>query len=69
MVIRMRRDWDCSRSQAPLANPPILLETPTGDFGDLEEKEVVLRDEDGKAVCVGRHVIMWARPLDRGTKL
>lgn len=40
-----------------------------GDFGDLEEREMVLRDEEGKAVCVGRQVIMWRRPLCKGEKL
>jgi hypothetical protein len=40
-----------------------------GDFADLEEREMVLRDQDGEAVCVGRQLIMWRRPLKKGEKL
>ncbi|KAI9004369.1 hypothetical protein DFJ74DRAFT_411107 [Hyaloraphidium curvatum] len=40
-----------------------------GDFGDLEEREIVLRDEIGRPVCVARQIMIWRRPLKLGEKL
>ncbi|KAI9028071.1 thioesterase-like superfamily-domain-containing protein [Hyaloraphidium curvatum] len=40
-----------------------------GDFGDMEEREVVLRDELGRPVCVGRQDVIHRRPLGAGEKL
>jgi hypothetical protein len=35
----------------------------------MEEREVVMRNEDGRPICVGRQNAIWRRPLTTGQKL